>query len=341
MSTQRDSLINDIFLQLMKVVPEDKYAETKNILVHNVYNYNINDKCYDLSVELENENKTAFELFCADKIIAGKSPKTISAYKTYLGLFFDRIEKSYKDVNINDIREFFLKYQYNGKRKLSNTYMNNIRGGLSSFFKWCHDEGLITNNPMARIQKFTLDTIKERAFTSEEVESLMYNATHIRDKAIMSFLFATACRIEETCLLDVDDIDIINKQVHIRQAKCHEARTIPIDDIGIFYLKEYLKWRNKAVTDPTNHALFVGTKGKHERFLPNGVRTRLNKIAKIAGVKHVHPHRYRVTKITILYRRGMSVVNIQKISGHRDPSMVEYYYREDTCMVETELRKLQ
>ena len=74
-------------------------------------------------------------------------------------------------------------------------------------------------------------------------------------------------------------------------------------------LKEYLDHRMDD-----NPALFVNH--SFERLTPGGVRAMLKELAQLAGVEHVHPHKFRRTLATNLQRRGMPIQEVAHILGH-------------------------
>jgi site-specific recombinase XerD len=53
-----------------------------------------------------------------------------------------------------------------------------------------------------------------------------------------------------------------------------------------------------------------------ERIQPNGVRVMLKKLGRIAGVDHVHPHKFRRTLATDLARHGMQIQEVANLLGH-------------------------
>jgi site-specific recombinase XerD len=58
-----------------------------------------------------------------------------------------------------------------------------------------------------------------------------------------------------------------------------------------------------------------------------------------ANINHVHPHRFRVTRITNLIDRGMAIQNVQRLVGHNDISTTERYYRTNLSDVRYEYFK--
>lgn len=56
---------------------------------------------------------------------------------------------------------------------------------------------------------------------------------------------------------------------------------------------------------------------------------------------HVHPHRFRRTFATNLYRRGMDIREIQRLMGHSNiNTTMEYIYVEDTRIFDSYKRHI-
>ena len=75
------------------------------------------------------------------------------------------------------------------------------------------------------------------------------------------------------------------------------------------YLRRYLDARHDICP-----ALFANI--RHDRLQQNGVRVMLKRMAKIAGVEHAHPHKFRRTLATMLIAHGMPIQEVAAILGH-------------------------
>ena len=92
-----------------------------------------------------------------------------------------------------------------------------------------------------------------------------------------------------------------------------------ITETAELYLKAYLETREYD----ENSALFTG-KGT-DRLQKNGIEAMLKKLGKKAGVKNVHPHRFRRTLATNLLDRGMNIQEVAMILGHADLKTTQIY----------------
>lgn len=159
--------------------------------------------------------------------------------------------------------------------------------------------------------------------TEVEIEKLNQACTERRDKAIIYFLLYTGCRVSEMTELNREDLDLEKLQC-IVHGKGNKERKVYLKQVAGMLIKEYLETR----TDD-NPALFIGRCGK--RLQQNGVRVMLKRIAKLAGVEHVHPHKFRRTYATDLHRHGAPVQNISSLLGHdKLDTTMKYVFIDDT-----------
>ena len=63
-------------------------------------------------------------------------------------------------------------------------------------------------------------------------------------------------------------------------------------------------------------------------------------IGKKTELAKIHPHRFRVTRITILVNRGMALQDVQEIAGHADINTTQMYYRGNREHVRAEYMKV-
>ena len=156
---------------------------------------------------------------------------------------------------------------------------------------------------------------EKKTYSGVDLERLNLECRTVRDRAIISFLSSTGCRISEMTGLDRAAVDLEKLEcvVHGKGAK---DRTVYLSDVAGMLISQYLAERKDD-----NPALFVGC--RNERLQPGGVRIMLKAVAKRAGVDHVHPHKFRRTLATELSRKGMPIQEVANILGHEkiDPTM--------------------
>lgn len=333
-----EKMLNEMIAKLANIVSKEQLAIIKNALLSVLNNYDVKEKENEIVPYTGNINERIIQIFKACKSVECKSENTLHKYEFDLWKLFDAVGKDYNQITTNDIRSFMINYQFSGKKKLTNTTMDNMRKTYSSFFNWCRREGYITDCPMDRIATIQRDTIKESVYTSEEMESLIYHADHIRDKTILYFMQSTGCRVSEVSNMNVSDIDWERKLIQVRHGKGNKDRVIPLDGRISFMLKQYIKWRNDngVVCD----ALFISKRKLCGRIGKNGIELMLKSVARKAMVDNAHPHRYRSSYITSLLSKGMKIEEVQVIAGHEDINTTSGYNRSDISDIVNKYQKI-
>lgn len=258
--------------------------------------------------------------FLDAKQIEGRSEKTLERYRYILVKMLDRVAAPLPEITTYHIRSYLIEEKNRG---LGDKTIEGERTVFSSFFGWLWKEGLLDKNPCANIGAIKCAKKIRHPYSDVEIEKLKEACGSIRDKALISFLLSTGCRISEVCGLDREDVDFESLECQVF-GKGKKERTVYIDNVTAMLLKRYLKSRSDLMP-----ALFVG-KGT-ERITPGGVRARLKTIAEKAEVENVHPHRFRRTLATNLINHGMQIQEVASILGHdKIDTTMKYVFIEKT-----------
>lgn len=158
--------------------------------------------------------------------------------------------------------------------------------------------------------------------TAEEAKRLLeaVKNSHLpyfapRDTAIISLLLNTGIRVSELTNLKVGDFDYIfgsSSYIKIKRKGGDEAR-IPVGPQIAQNIKKYLSKRNSNSDEP----LFLSRKGSQIR--QNTVYCLVRSYLEHAGIKKqkMGPHTLRHTVGTMLRAKGVDLVVIQKLLGHK------------------------
>ena len=266
--------------------------------------------------------------FLAAKEVEGKSPKTIAHYRYILTRMFKDINLPVRDIMIFSLRRYLAKLKQQGMQDVT---VEGIRCVICSFFGWVHRENLIDTNPAGNLGPIRCEKKVKKPLSSVDIETLKENCTTIRDRAIVSLLLSTGCRVSEICGLNRDSIDFANLECVVL-GKGNKQRTVFIDEVTAMLVKRYLFSREDQY-----EALFIG-KGS-DRLTPSGIRLMLNKVANVAGVDHVHPHRFRRTLATNLVDHGMPIQEVANILGHDKLETTMKYVYVNKTNVKNDYRK--
>lgn len=237
--------------------------------------------------------------------IQGRSEKTIKHYRYILVRMMQAVNTPTRNITVFHLRKFIADEK---KRGISDRTLEGLRQVLSAYFGWLWREKLIACNPTANLGAIKYQKKVKLIYSDVDIEKLKDSCKNPRDKAIVSFLLTTGCRISEVTQLDRADITLSLMECTVL-GKGNKERLVYFDQVTAMLLEEYL-----ATRKDNSPALFVGRGGK--RWTPGGVRSMLSKLAKECNVEHVHPHKFRRTLATNLIRRGMPIQEVAAILGH-------------------------
>jgi site-specific recombinase XerD len=182
-------------------------------------------------------------------------------------------------------------------------------------------------NPMAQFPRLKPPSRKlPVVLSAEEVERLLTappadTVLGVRDGAILHLLYGTGIRASECAGLLEEDVDLDERLVRVRGKGGHE-RSVPLNGRVAEALAAYRRQRG-GVTTP-REPFFQSLRG---RGMSRGaVYERVKKYARQARIpKRVSPHKLRHTFATHLVKRGVDVVTIRDLLGHRLITSTQVY----------------
>jgi len=255
-------------------------------------------------------------------------------------------KKSFKEASQDDIITFVKKYASSG--------YSGIKSSIQGFYRYLYqlepDDKLPDNVRFLKSEKERTrrkkgeELIKrERLITPEEYKSLLNNAIHPYQKAIIETLYLFGVRISELLSMrsnDVIETDQLTKII-VRESKT-EPREVTIMETPQ-YLIEYYRNYQRFKNDSDKPLWASPHYRQSKKMIPVMRRTAVNKmiqeIAKKSGIKRIiTPHDFRHTAISRDLAQGMpqSLVEqkyglvhgsgMMKIYDHNgNKQLVEYY----------------
>jgi integrase/recombinase XerC len=144
----------------------------------------------------------------------------------------------------------------------------------------------------------------------------------IRDRVVIELFLGTGIRLQELVDLDIDDVDLDAKHLHVR-AKGDVPQVKFLKSKLRSLLRGYLKERRRQ-GDGECQALFLSNRGT--RLSPGQVANRVKHWLTKAGIdKGISPHGLRHTFATHLYAATSDLLVVKRALGHRDISTTEIY----------------
>lgn len=274
----------------------------------------------------------ALDAFSVHQHTQGRSAKTVAIYTHDLQQVFSRLgEVLLPDITAAQLTAILsdpaLTTTPAGTPKAPAT-LNRGRAAVRAFFTWALDAGHLTDNPAAGIHLQPAPRTPPSFLTDAEVRRLLKCLTGrhcvlaTRDRALIETFLATGIRLQELVALDLDDIDLDAKHLHVRRAKGGQPQVKFLNTRLRGILRGYLLWRTRHGDDCA--ALFISQRGT--RLSPRQVGYRFEHWLREAGIeKAITPHGLRHTFATRLYSRTGDLLVVQRALGHRNLATTEIY----------------
>jgi integrase/recombinase XerD len=165
--------------------------------------------------------------------------------------------------------------------------------------------------------------------TLDEIKAL-YNAADetilgLRDRAMLSIYYGCGLRSKEGQFLELKDIILDRKLVHVRKGKQYKERYVPFVQNQMTDFKLYLKeCRPELTTENTKNWFLLNNKGNQtdSSFLLK----RIKELAKLAEIqKNIGLHTLRHSIATHLLQSGMKIESISQFLGHKNIDSTQRY----------------
>lgn len=202
--------------------------------------------------------------------------------------------KDFKKVEKQDVLTFLTWLE---KSEYSEWTKSDYKIGLKKFFKWLYDDKMpgfvswIKSSP-----KNIKRMLPQEILTPDEIVKMIECAKNNRDKALISSLYESGCRIGELMTLKLKNVTfdkygvifIVNGKTGVRRVRLISSANL----IGI-WLNEHKGRKNN------NNYLWCRLRHPDEMLSYNSFKKILQVAAKTAGInKRVNPHSFRHARAT-------------------------------------------
>ena len=268
----------------------------------------------------QNPTVTAvIEEWLAVKAITSR-PQTVTAYKCtekhVVEAIGDRLAKSV-DValarkTISDIAASVSPYQANRCRKLT-----------AAAWKDAIVRGALTGNPWEKVPIIPLNSVEKRSLTDKELDKIDKADLLPKDRALVSVLRYTGCRINEAMALLVSDIDFDSLTISINKNLYHgvagqtktkaSVRRVPMPQPLVDDLTAYLATTHgdSDILFPTRVGTYVNNSTRNKRW-----KIISHRIFGDAVPADFTPHIFRHTYASTLVKNHIPPTTAQLLLGH-------------------------
>jgi site-specific recombinase XerD len=261
------------------------------------------------------------------------SPHTINDYNVTFRKFavFLEADPPFLQISKQQLEQFLAAQTVSKKTVL------NYHTGLSALWTFAYDESLAHANLLRQIERPRPEKRAIEPFSDEDLRAMLsalangktyrnhgtFASNELpnqeRNRAIILLLLDTGLRADELCQARIADLDTRNLYIKVF-GKGSKERILPICPRVAQALWKYVSSRGSVLP---GEPLFVTT--NQTPLDRHRLLKQLGAIGRRAGVKNVHPHRFRHTFAINFLRNGGNAYTLQIILGHSTMEMVKTY----------------
>lgn len=257
----------------------------------------------------------------------GISPYTIRGYLADIRKFAQWFDLSNgeamgeSNVTAVDVRNY--KEYLQTVKKYKPATINRRISTLRAFFSWAIEKGLVEESPV-QVRNVEEPQTAPRSLDEKTYLRLLRAAQRYgnkRDVAILQMLRHTGLRVGELCSLTLRDIEMSPRKgkVIVRSGKGGKYREVPLNLDVRKAMQAYLAERPQV----DDSYVFIGQ--RKNGLEPVGIQNIVRKYARYAGLEEVTPHVMRHTFGRSLLDKGVDLVTVKELMGHkRVESTVRY-----------------
>ena len=280
----------------------------------------------------------AIKSFSKHMELIDRSKETIRAYDQELNSFSNFVTVKFncpiyvEDIGLQDLEDYLLHEKERGIASASRSRSLYI---LKSFYNYCCKKDICTKNLAGLLEPIKVKQ-KERAFITEtEFHDLVKTIDHPVIRTVVQTMFYTGGRMSEMINLKLEDIDLINKVLHIIEGKGKKDRDVPISEKLHCILAHYLTHIRKS---ESGRFFAIARTGKvSSSYINSYIHDAADKLG---WDKEVSAHVLRHSFSTNLFEKGASVVSIQKLLGHANLAVTSRYLHQDIGQLNTAVNLL-
>jgi integrase/recombinase XerD len=243
--------------------------------------------------------------------------------------------------HLNDYQQYVkTKTSKKTQLALSSNYVNYHFWAIEKFLNFLHHKG-VTNLPDANFKYLKVGKTTREILTEHEIKELYeiaenqifitkkQEASNYSDLVLLSIYYACGLRRTEGVQLELSDINLDTKILHVKKGKGGKQRLIPFNKATAKYLQNWIyEYRDILIKDKKESHLFINYKG---RTATGGtLNRRLQDLIKQSDnielkQKRLSLHSLRHSIATHLLANGMDIQKVQQFLGHSSLDTTEIY----------------
>lgn len=220
---------------------------------------------------------------------------------------------------------------YRSQSGLQRTTMARIVASLHSFYRFCLNEKLRTDDPSIQIRTPRQDRNLPDVLAPESVEHVLDSIdistpNGLRDRALFELIYSCGLRISEAAGLTFQQLYLEEKLLRVL-GKRHKERLVPFGDEALYWLKKYLS-EARPLLEKHSKSDFVFLNQEGKGISRKGIWKRFSQIRIKSGV-NAKVHTFRHSFATHLLAGGADLRTVQELLGHTDIATTQIYTHID------------
>ena len=259
------------------------------------------------------------------------SPHTVRSYRNDLDQFSNFLSDNEMLSDVNDITSHQIRawIVYLIDNGISTVTVHRKISCLRRFYNYLRKEGIVKTDPLEKIvlpkQKKKLPVFVEEEALDKLLDSVNFgnDFSGLRNRTIIEMLYMTGIRRAELTEIRYEDVSLSDATVRVT-GKRNKQRIIPLSQLFVTRLREYIGARNKIVSDTAGSWFFITDKGNklYDKYVYNIVKAYLSMVTTI---EKKSPHVLRHTFATHMLNRGADLNAIKEFLGHANLSATQIY----------------
>ena len=277
----------------------------------------------------------------------GLRKQTLTMYRQHISRFIDSLPASRLTINkvaVADVARFISSEE---ERGMSINTRRARHRALDIWFNWISDQesaGKPTNllrraDGRLRLKPPRKGKHKPRRADLDQIRHIanqipMSDWIGLRDRAMLLLALDSGARIGEICALNVEDVNIAERTIHIHHGKGDKERMVPFTASTATALALYLMSRpnvspNASYCNRLFLASFVAmTIGVRGALTVSGASQRLDQLCQAANIQRVNWHSIRHLFGTKAINDGLRAETVSLLMGHSDVDFTRRIYAE-------------
>lgn len=242
-------------------------------------------------------------------------------------------------VSITILREFIIHLH---ECKSSSKSQARILSGIKSFYHYLSIENIIDANPCDKIDRPRIERKLPDTLSQDEINDIinsvdLSNPHGERNRTILETLYSCGLRVSELINLKCSKL-FLEDGFLIVTGKGNKERAVPLNNILIKYLKNYIRLIRSHQDIATGHEDFVFLNNRGKQLTRMMIFTIVKKHTEKSGIKkNISPHTFRHSFASHLLQGGADLRAIQTMLGHESISTTEIYMHIDRDFVRQEI----